>query len=204
MQFNGFRAGCRYELPALPAAPLNNFRNRCGTSVGLHTDKLVPLHDVFVIPIHLDLTTRDAQSLSTGYQASILQHHATAGKLRRERTHNYFSRWKCDMREYTSAGHKRANEAVTVTHLGSLEESPVSIQAPGDARSLSYGRAVCTFSFDTIRSTTLTQETVTATPLLLHHSEISHPGRIIFVQLTAGRVFQYKYFRGGLNSPTRE
>jgi len=69
-----------------------------------------------------------------------------------------------------SAGHNRANtkEAVTVTHLGPLEENPVSIQAPGDARSLSYGRAVCTFSFDTIRSTTLTRETVTATVYLLH------------------------------------
>src|SRR4051812_18840619 len=64
-------------------------------------------------------------------------------------------------------------KAVTVTHLGPLEESPVSIQAPGDARSLSYGRAVCTYSFDTIRSTTLTRETVTATLYLLHPSEIS-------------------------------
>jgi hypothetical protein len=125
---------------ALPAASIES-ATRCGTSVGLRGDELVPLHDVLVNPIRLDLTTRGAQSLSTGYRTSILQHHATAGKLRRERAHIFFHNEK-SAREYPGAGHKRAsgrNGAVTVTHLGSLEENPVSIQAPGDARSLSYG-----------------------------------------------------------------
>jgi hypothetical protein len=42
-------------------------------------------------------------------------------------------------------------------------KNPVSSPAPRSARSLSHGRVVCTYSLDTIRSTTLTRETVTAT-----------------------------------------
>jgi hypothetical protein len=46
---------------------------------------------------------------------------------------------------------------------GPGNKSPVSSPAPKSARSLSHGQVVCTYSLDTIRSTTLTRETVTAT-----------------------------------------
>ena len=46
---------------------------------------------------------------------------------------------------------------------GPGNENPFSSPAPRSARSLSHGQVVCTYSLDTIRSTTLTRETVTAT-----------------------------------------
>jgi hypothetical protein len=121
----------------------------------------------------------------------ILQHHDITGKLRRERAHDFFS-GKCVAIHTPVPVTSTREKAVTVTHLGSLEESPVSIQAPGDARSLSYGRAVCTHSFDTIRSTTLTRETITATLLLLHRGGISHRVRIFFYWAMPASAFEYR------------
>jgi hypothetical protein len=62
----------------------------------------------------------------------------STGKLRREHTHDFFSARA--HRQYPSACHSVMKcKAVTVAHQGLLEENPVSIQAPKDARSLSYG-----------------------------------------------------------------
>src|SRR5207244_10334998 len=46
---------------------------------------------------------------------------------------------------------------------GNGAKIPFCVTSPRSARSLSHGRVVCTYSLDTIRSTTLTRETVTAT-----------------------------------------
>jgi len=63
----------------------------CGTSVDLRGGKLVPLNDMFC---HSDPDGSDNLRCSIfeqGDRAPILQQHATTGKLRRERTHTFFS-----------------------------------------------------------------------------------------------------------------
>ncbi len=63
----------------------------CGTSVGLHAGKLVPLHDMLG---HFDPAGSDnlrCSIIELRIPGLILQHHATAGKLRRERAHTFFS-----------------------------------------------------------------------------------------------------------------
>ena len=148
---------------------------------------------MFVGSIQVGHPQRPGARASSNDTRPILQHHAIPGKLRRERADTLFSQRAAAVNTPVPVT-MRLEKAVTVTHQGPLEENPVSIQAPGDARSLSYGRAVCTYSFDTLRSTTLTWETVTATLSLLHHSEISHRRRIIFLLAP-----QYRCFVRGLN-----
>src|SRR5260370_15020639 len=63
--------------------------------------------------------------------------------------------------------------AGTGSRRGCQDKNPVSSEAPRSARSLSHGQVVRTYSLYTIRSTTLTRETVTATPFLLRLGGIS-------------------------------
>jgi hypothetical protein len=58
---------------------------------------------------------------------------------------------------------KRIKQAATDSRRGPRKQKSCSSPAPRSARSLSHGQMVCTYSLDTIRSTTLTRETVTAT-----------------------------------------
>jgi hypothetical protein len=127
-------AACMSSL--LYGRPPSTDPRMCGTSVDLQGGKLVPLHDMFC---HFDPNGSDNLRCSIfeqGRSDPILQHHASAGKLRRERTHTFFS-WL----EYSLSRHSNHYpvpvtnvrvKAVTVTHLGPLEESPMF--SPGTGR----------------------------------------------------------------------
>src|SRR6185437_5628458 len=73
----------------------------------------------------------------------------------------------------STAQKKRARQLLAPAE-GTGAKIPFCLPSPRSARSLSHGRVVCTYSLDTIRSTTLTRETVTATLVLLRLRWISH------------------------------
>jgi len=107
----------------------------CGTSVDLRGGKLVPLNDMFCHSDPMDLTTCDAQSLSreTSPDPATTRHHRQAPTW----AHAYFFFvGEYNLRQYSNHFPVPVTivrvKAVTVTHLGPLEESPVF--SPGTGR----------------------------------------------------------------------
>jgi len=76
---------------------------------------------------------------------------------------------------------KREQRQLLAPAEGIGAKVPFCLPLPRSARSLSHGRVVCTCSLDTIRSTTLTRETVTATLVLLPPGWISHRNAKFFL-----------------------